>query len=115
LESTIEAANVDMGAYGVLTSPGTKKILRTTPSFTGGWITTRAELTNPRSSPEVTDNRCFASCWNNPTFCLCGRGIEVLVDPFSLSQNNQVKLMASLLCDVGVRYANPFVVTAAVT
>lgn len=68
IESQIEAANVDMTNYGVLVSPATKKILRTTPSFTGGSITTWAELRNPLSSPQVTDGRCFVGAWNNLTF-----------------------------------------------
>jgi hypothetical protein len=115
IESQIEAANVDMTNYGVLVSPATKKTLRSTPSFTGGSITTWAELTNPQSSPQVTDGRSFVGCWNNLTFCLWGRGVEVLVDPFTLSANNQVRLMSSLFCDVGIRYAGAFGVTAAVT
>jgi hypothetical protein len=115
IESQIEAANVDMTNYGVLVSPATKKTLRSTPSFTGGSITTWAELTNPRSSPQVTDGRWFVGAWNNLTFCLWGRGIEVLVDPFTLTDTHQVKLMSSLLCDVGVRYPGAFGVTTAVT
>jgi hypothetical protein len=51
LERTIEDTNVEMDSYGVLVSPGTKKILRTSPSFSGGSITTWSELTNPQSSP----------------------------------------------------------------
>ena len=66
----IEVADVDMTSYGVVVSPGTRKILRTTPSFPGGSITTWAELHNPQSSPEVIDAKAFAGCWNNMTFCL---------------------------------------------
>jgi hypothetical protein len=93
-----------MTNYGVSVSQTTKKTLRTTPSFTCGSITTWAALTNPQSSPEITDGRCFAGCWNNLTFRLWGRGVELLVDPFTLADTHQVKLMSSLLCDVGVRY-----------
>ena len=75
----------------------------------------RSLLTNPQSSPEITDNKCFAGCWNNMTFCLWGRGVEVLVDPFTLSGSNQTRLIASLFCDVGVRYPGAFGVTAAVS
>jgi hypothetical protein len=101
LEEQIENANVSMDSYGVLVSPTTKKTLRTSPSFSGGSITTWAELRNLQSSPEIIDGRCFVGCWNNMPFCLWGGGVEVLVDPFTLSQNNQVRLMLSLLCDVG--------------
>jgi hypothetical protein len=79
--------------------------LRTTPSFTGGSITTWAELRGAQSSPEISDGRCFAGAWSNLTFVLWGRGIELLID----------SIHANLLCDVGVRYPGAFAVTAAVT
>jgi len=49
------------------------------------------------------------------TFCLWGRGVELLIDPLTLMLNNQVRVFATLLCDVGVRYPAAFGVTAAVT
>ena len=115
LEAQIEAADVSMDSYGVLVSPTTKQTLRTTPSFAGGSITTWAELTNPQSSPEITDGRCFAGAWNNLTFCVWGGGIEMLVDPFTLSQSHQVRLMSSLFCDIAVRFSNAFGVTVALS
>jgi hypothetical protein len=59
-----------MTNYGVIVSSATRKILRLTPSFTNGSITTWAEIRNPQSSPEVTDAKAFAGCWNNMTFCV---------------------------------------------
>jgi hypothetical protein len=53
--------------------------------------------------------------WSNMTFCLWGRGVEVLVDPFTLSQSHQIRLMSSLFCDVGIRYPGAFAVTGVVT
>ena len=49
------------------------------------------------------------------TFCLWGRGVELLIDPLTLALNNQVRIIANLLCDVGVRYPGAFAVTALVT
>jgi len=115
VEEQIATANVSMDCYGVIVSPGTRKILRTTPSFTGGSMTTWAELRNPQSSPEVTDAKAFAGCWNNITFCIWGRGVELLIDTYTLALNNQVRIFANLLCDVGVRYPGAFAVTAPVT
>jgi hypothetical protein len=63
----------------------------------------------------VTDGKAFAGCWNNLTFCLWGRGVELLIDAVTLALNNQIKTYANLLCDVGVRYPNAFAVTAVVT
>jgi hypothetical protein len=99
-----------MTNYGVIVSPGTRKTLRSTPSFTGGSITTWAEIRNPQSSPEVTDAKAFAGCWNNMTFCIWGRGVELLIDSKTLALNNQIRIFANLLCDVGVRYPAAFAV-----
>ena len=51
----------------------------------------------------------------NIAFYLCGRGVELLIDSLSLALNNQVRIFANLLCDVGVRYPAAFAVTQAVT
>jgi hypothetical protein len=74
----------------------------------------REKLRNPISSPEVTDAKAFAGCWNNMTFAIWGRGVEILVDQYSLALTGQDKLYASLLADVGVRYPGAFAVTAPV-
>ena len=78
-------------------------------------MTTWSELRNPQSSPEVTGGRAFAGCWNNLTFCLWGRGLELLIAGVTLALNNQIKIYATLLADVGVRYPGAFAVTVPVT
>lgn len=111
----LEAANVSLDSYGVIVSPQVRKILRSTPSFTGGSLTTWSEIRGGQSSPQVTDARAFAGCWSNMTFAIWGRGVELLIDAVTLALNNQVRIFSSLLCDVGVRYPAAFAVTAAVT
>jgi hypothetical protein len=37
------------------------------------------------------------------TFCLWGRGVELLIDSITLALNNQIRIFASLLADVAVR------------
>jgi hypothetical protein len=64
-----------MTNYGVIVSPASKKILRSTPSFPGGSITTWAEIRGGQSSPEITDGRAFAGSWNNITLAIWSRGI----------------------------------------
>ena len=64
VEAQIEAANVDMTNYGVIVSPAVRKILRSTLSFANGSLTTWSEIRNPESSPQVTDAKAFAGCWN---------------------------------------------------
>jgi len=71
-------------------------------------------LRNPQSSPQVTGGRAFCGCWDNLTFCLWGRGVELLIDAVTLALNNQIKIYATLLADVGVRYPGAFAVTEAI-
>jgi len=49
-----------------------------------------------------------------PTAYLWGRGVELLIDAVTLALNNQIKIYATLLADVGVRYPAAFAVTAPV-
>ena len=49
------------------------------------------------------------------TFCHWGRGVELLIDQVTMALTGQVKIYASLLADVGVRYPDAFALTAAVT
>jgi len=111
----VESSNISMDSYGVIVSPGSQQILRSTPSFPGRSITTWAELRNPQSSPEITDGRAFTVCWNNITSCLWGRGVELLIDQYTMALTGQVKIYASLLADVGVRYPGAFAITAGAT
>jgi hypothetical protein len=43
------------------------------------------------------------------------RGLELLIDSVTLALNSQIRIFASLLADVAVRYPAPFAVTASVT
>jgi hypothetical protein len=49
------------------------------------------------------------------TSCIWGRGVERLIDAYTLALNNQIRIFANLLCDVGMRYPAAFAVTAPVT
>jgi hypothetical protein len=114
LEAQIEAANVSMGSYVVIVSPQTRRTLRTTPSFPGGSIMTWAEIRGGQSSPEVTGGKAFCGCWNNMSFCLWGRSVELFVDAVTMALTGQIKIYATLLADVGVRYPGAFAATAPV-
>jgi len=46
------------------------------------------------------------------TFALWNRGVEILVDQVTMALTGQVRIFATLLCDVGVRYPSAFAVTA---
>jgi hypothetical protein len=64
---------------------------------------------------EIVDMMAFAGWLNNMTFCIWSRGVERLIDAKTFAFNNQVRIFANLLCDVGVRYPAAFAVTAPVT
>jgi hypothetical protein len=49
------------------------------------------------------------------SFAIWGRGVEILVDQVTMALTGQVKIYASLLADVGIRYLNAFAVTAPVS
>jgi hypothetical protein len=49
------------------------------------------------------------------TFAIWRRSVELLIDPVTLALNYQVRIFATLLADVGVRYPGAFAVTAPVT
>jgi hypothetical protein len=49
------------------------------------------------------------------TFCLWGRSVELLVDAVTMALTGQIKIYASLLADVGVRYPGTFAVTVPVS
>ena len=63
------------------------------------------KLRNLRSSPEITDSRCFAGAWQLATIWLYGPGIQFLLDPLTLMASNQVKIQATMLTDVAFRFA----------
>jgi hypothetical protein len=74
-----------------------------------------AEIRGGQSSPEVTGGRVYCGCWNNMTFCVWGRSVELLVDSISLALNNQFRITATLLCDGGVRYPGAFAITKVIS
>jgi hypothetical protein len=47
------------------------------------------------------------------TFCLWGRGVELLVDAVAIALTGQIELYANLLADVGVRYPGALAVNRA--
>jgi HK97 family phage major capsid protein len=107
-EEAIANTNVNMDSYGVLTSPASKKTLATTAAFTGGGASVWEKLTRPQSSPEVKDSTIFCGCFSMMTFLFWGRSIEVLVNPYTLADQAKIKLDATLLCNVGIRYPSAF-------
>jgi hypothetical protein len=103
VEALVEAADVSMDFDGVIVAPATRELLRSTPSFPDGSIGTWAEIRGGQSSPQVTGGKAFCGCWNNMTFCLWGRGIELLVDPLSSALNT--KFGSLQLCSPTSPYA----------
>jgi hypothetical protein len=107
-EELIENVNIDLASFGELVSPATKQKLRTTAAFSGGGASVWEKLTRPQSSPEIKDNNVFVGCFSMMTFCVWSRSTELLINPFTLADQNKVKIDATLLCNVGIRYPSAF-------
>ena len=56
----------------------------------------------------------FCRRWNDMTFCIWGRGVELLIGSTTLAVNIQIRIFATLVCDVGMRNPAAFAVTAPV-
>jgi hypothetical protein len=100
--------NIDMGSFGELVSPATRQKLRTTAAFAGGGASVWEKLTRPQSSPEVKDNTVFVGCFSMMAFLFWGRSVELLVNQYSLADLDKVKISATLLCNVGIRFPAAF-------
>jgi hypothetical protein len=42
----------------------------------------------------------FVGAWQVFTLCIWGKSIEILLDPYSLPDANELQIKASLVCDV---------------
>jgi Phage capsid family len=79
----------------------------TTPVVAGYPVFIWDRLTNPKSSPEVSDNKAYIGAWQMLTIAIWA-GLEIVVDPFSYALNNQLRLIANLWVDIAVRLPAAF-------
>jgi HK97 family phage major capsid protein len=106
-EELVELEKVSLNSFGYIANPSVKRRLRDTPKFPGAengpdvW----ASITNPRSSPILTEPRIFFGNFQNVILAVWSEGFELSVDPYSRAGSGQVVIVGHLYGSVGIRLA----------
>jgi hypothetical protein len=96
--------NRHFGVNPTLVSPAAKRILNSNPAFPGGTDSVWEKLPNAISSQRSPTTVVLRVLWNNLTLAVWGRGVEILIYQVTMALTDQVKIYASLLANIGVRY-----------
>jgi len=108
-ERLVGDANVSTDFLAAITSRAGKEYLQITPVVSGYPVFIWDRLTNPKSSPEVTDNRAYIGAWQMLTIAIWG-GLEIQVDPFTYALTGQFRLIGNLWVDIAVRLPSAFAI-----
>jgi HK97 family phage major capsid protein len=123
-ETVIAQANALMGPLGYLTSPGTKGVWKAAPktastnaNFLWGNMVGDdqvngydADATNQIPNTGTGANAVFCGLWRELIFGEW-EGIDVVVDPYTLSLAGQIRIVTNVLTDVCVRHPQSFCVS----
>lgn len=134
LETDIATANADFGRLAYLTTPGVRGLAKTTVKETGQAIYLWNDNMNASSPGEGVMNgyRAMVSTlvpstlgggaehgliFGNWAELLIGQwgGIDLVVDPYSLSRKAQIQIVANIWVDVALRHAASFATMEGVT
>ena len=66
-----------------------------------------AIVTNQVGSAAAVANQVIFGNWNDMFFASWA-GLDLVVDPYSLAENGQIKVVLTQWCDVGVRHTASF-------
>lgn len=115
-ESAVDVANALNGSLHWVTSPGTKAKWRAKDATAnaGKWLWAddgnvigySANATNQLTST----NKVIFGDWSQIVLGSWA-GVSVIVDQFSLSPKNQIRLVVNMLCDVALRHPTAFAVS----
>jgi hypothetical protein len=109
-EATIEQLNINLDNYGVICSPSVRQELRTTPAATAYprylWEMINGYSTSQLSGADAAT--VFFGAWQMLSILIWGSGVEILINPFTDVELNQVQITATILCDVSVRLPGAF-------
>ena len=123
LETAVAVANADVGNLAYLTNPAIRGVLRSTAREAG----TDASKIWDRMSPDAplcgyrcgvsnqvpsnlgagTDSAIIFGNWADLIIAQWG-GLDIVVDPFTAAQNNQVRLIVNTFADIAVRHPESF-------
>jgi HK97 family phage major capsid protein/HK97 family phage prohead protease len=111
-ESEIATDNAERGALGWITTPAVrakwKSLVRFSSTASPIWTDEntingyRAEVTN-----QVSTGLIIFGNWNDLVMASWA-GIDVVVDPYTLASNSQIKIVVNQMADIAVRNANSF-------
>ena len=111
-ETQVAAANADLGALAYLTTPATrakwKAILKV--AAVSGWLwgdDGRVNGYRAEATLQVPTNRVIFGNWSDMILADWD-GMDVVIDPYSLSTYHQVQIVVNLLVDHGVRHVGSF-------
>lgn len=116
LETQVAAANADIGSMAYVTSCTIAGGLKTATKLSVGTATAYPVFVLDGAmlngyplvrSNQVNGNLYFGN-WQQLIVGMWGPGIELIIDPYSLSLNNNIRIVANSMVDVGVRQPGAF-------
>ena len=123
METNVAANNADRGAMAFFLTSAVRGLFKTTVKATntavylmeGNEINGYKCFVTNNLPTTVTATNCQLLFGNfNDLIIAEWAGVDVLVDPYSLSLTNQVRIVVQLMCDVGIRHPKSFVTSKAV-
>ena len=123
LETAVAIDNADVGEMAYVTNAAVRGKLKTTDKASGAaqfiWgaggemngyralVSNQVSSTLTKGTSTAVCSAIFFGAWSNLLIGLWG-GLDLLVDPYSLSTKGQIRLVAFQSCDIAVRYAQAF-------
>ncbi len=111
MESKVDTANALMGNLNYMVEPTMKGTLKTTPKEAGQatYIWDQSEVNGypPQVSSQLTAGDAFFANWRDLLIGMWG-GLDITVDPFSLSTTGTTRIVAFQSVDVAVRHPVSF-------
>jgi HK97 family phage major capsid protein len=114
-ESTTETANALMGAIAYLTTPATKGKWKTASKVANQaiflWEGNTVNGYRAESTKQVPSDKVIFG--NFADFIVADwDGIDVVVDPYTLAANAQIRIIINIMTDNGIRHAASFTVSS---
>ena len=117
-ESSIEADNADIGAFGWVTTPAIKAILKSTEKATNTakFLMEDNEMNgyNVMVSNQIPDNHIIFGVWSQLVIGMWG-GLDIMADPYTNSASGTLRITALQDVDVMVRHGQSFSYTDDIT
>lgn len=118
-ETKLGQANADRGSMAYLTTPGVKGAWKTILRATGAMVNSASFLWDngkvneypAESTNQVPSNQVIFGNFND-LILADWDGLDVVVDPYTLAANGQVRIVEMLMTDVAVRHPVSFVVSS---